>query len=525
MGMMMRMGRIGTEARRDRDGDRDRDGARGRARARAGARADAGAYRPRLAAALGAFGLVLALAALAVLSPACKKKAAEPAEPPAELARATRVDTNGWISVHLEGTPREIGFQHGWLLAAEIDDLMRTLGNYLEGSTKRDWAFFRGAAERMFWPKVGAEHQEEIEGIAAGVRARRPDLEYDRIDLTVLNGWIELAWYYAPRLDEMEKKGAGDNKAPGHCSAFIATGSWTEGGGIVVGHNAWVDYIIGSRWNVVADIVPAAGHRILMDCLPGAIHSGDDFVVNGAGIVITETTIGGFKGFREEGTPEFARARRAAQYAASIDDFVRIMSEDNNGAYANDWLVGDTKTGEIARFELGLKNQRLWRTTDGYYVGANFPSDEKVAAEETTFDTADKGLSAMMRKARWEQLMEEYKGYIDVEDGKLFEADHVDMATGRTGWNSNVLCGHVDEDPKGAPEFGLAPFAPMGSVQGKVTSTALAREMKIWARMGHPCGKDFVAADFLARHPEWAWQKPYLRDLRAYPWTLFEAKK
>ncbi|MGZ5488780.1 MAG: C45 family autoproteolytic acyltransferase/hydrolase, partial [Candidatus Aminicenantales bacterium] len=173
------------------------------------------------------------------------------------MAKATRVDTNGWINVHLEGTPGESGFQHGWLLAPEIDDLMRALSHFLEGSTKRDWAFFRAAAERMFWPKLETEYQEEIEGIAAGLRARLPRSKYDRIDITVLNGWIELAWYYVPYLDEMARKGAGDNKAPGYCSAFIATGSWTEGGGIVVGHNNWIDYIVGARWNVIADIVPA----------------------------------------------------------------------------------------------------------------------------------------------------------------------------------------------------------------------------------------------------------------------------
>ena len=43
--------------------------------------------------------------------------------------------------------------------------------------------------------------------------------------------------------------------------------------------------------------------------------------------------------------------------------------------------------------------------------------------------------------------------------------------------------------------------------------------------MGHPCGRDFVAADFLAKHPEYAWQAPYLKDLKAYPWTLFESKR
>jgi hypothetical protein len=443
---------------------------------------------------------------------------------PGELARASRIDLNGWISLHLEGTPRQVGFQHGWLAANEIDDLLKALAHFLKGSTKRDWAFFREASERMFWPKLEPEYQEEIEGIAAGLKAHLPRSKYDRIDITALNGWIELAWYYVPYLDATAKAGAGDNKAPGYCSAFIATGSLTEGGEVVVGHNNWVDYIIGSRWNVIADIVPENGHRILMDCMPGGIHSGDDFVVNDAGLVYTETTMGTFRGFREEGTPEFMRARKAAQYAESIDDFVRIMTEDNNGAYANDWLVGDTKTGEIARYELGLKNQRLWRTKDGYFIGSNFPTDEKLIAEETTFDPNDKKQSVLVRRARWEQLMADYKGYIDVEDGKLFEADHVDMATGKEGSNSNVLCGHVDEDPKGTPEFSWAPFSPAGSVQGKVTSTSLVKGMKMWAHMGHPCGRNFVAADFLKRHPEYGWQKPYLRNLRAYPWTLFGAK-
>ncbi len=38
-----------------------------------------------------------------------------------------------------------------------------------------------------------------------------------------------------------------------------------------------------------------------------------------------------------------------------------IIKEGNNGGYANDWLVGDRKTGEIAYLELGLKNTPLWR--------------------------------------------------------------------------------------------------------------------------------------------------------------------
>jgi hypothetical protein len=438
---------------------------------------------------------------------------------------SSREDRAGWVYVHLEGTSREIGYQHGWHLAAEIDDVLKTLSFYLEKATKRDWSFYREAAERMFWPRIERPLQMEIEGIVEGLRARRPGLKYDRIDIAALNGWIELAWYYLPFLEAKVKGAPIEPKAPPYCSAFIATGSATKDGAIVMAHNSWVEYIIGERWNAILDIVPDTGHRILMDAIPGYVHSGDDFVVNGAGLLYTETTISKFKGFKEDGVPEFARARKAAQYASSIDDFVRIMTTDGNGAYANDWLVGDLKTNEIARLELGLKNHRIWRSTDGYFVGANFPLDEKLIAEETTFNPAAPGQSVYARRDRWERLMTENKGMIDVEKAMAFLGDHFDTRTGAPAANAAALCGHIDTDPVGVPEFDWGPFFPGGSVQGKVTSGALAKDLKIWARMGHPCGEDFLAAPFVAAHPEFAWQIPYLRDMKANPWTLFGEKK
>ena len=143
-----------------------------------------------------------------------------------------------------------------------------------------------------------------------------------------------------------------------HCSAFVATGSWTKDHQIVMAHNNWTTYVEGSRWKIIFDIVPQSGYRILMDGFPGMIASDDDFGVNSDGMMITETTITDFHGWDPNGKPEFVRARKAMQYATSIDDFVKIMLDGNNGGYANDWLLGDRKTGEIARFELGLKHTK-----------------------------------------------------------------------------------------------------------------------------------------------------------------------
>ena len=59
--------------------------------------------------------------------------------------------------------------------------------------------------------------------------------------------------------------------------------------------------------------------------------------------------------FNVDGSPQSNRIRKAAQYANSIDDVVKILT-DNSGMYTNDWLIGDTKTDEIA--VLLLRNKK-----------------------------------------------------------------------------------------------------------------------------------------------------------------------
>jgi hypothetical protein len=438
------------------------------------------------------------------------------------LANASRYEKNGWIYVHLEGSPRDIGYQHGYLLAAEIDDLIRGFKVTLPHISGKDWAFYRAAVGKLgFWDKIDKEYQEEITGIVEGMKDK--GRHYDVTDLVVLNANIELSQYYVPMLEEKAHPGstAANNKAPGNCSGFIATGSYTADGKIAIGHNNWTDYMDGERWNIIADIVPQTGNHIIMDCLPGLIHSGDDFVVSAGGIVITETTITGFKGFDVKGVPEFVRARKAAQYANSIDDFVAIMTAGNNGGYANDWLVGDIKTNEIARLELGLKDHRVWRTADGIYVGSNFPLDEKLIKDETTFDPNDSTSSPNSRRRRWEALTAEYRGKIDAETGKTIEGDSYDELTKARAANRCVIAGRVDTDPKGCPEWSWPPYFPGGTVQAKLTTTDLARGMKLWAHMGNPNGDDFLAAPFFAAHPEYQWEEKVLHDMKAYPWTLF----
>ena len=449
------------------------------------------------------------LASLAVAAPAHTADA--------RLSKSFRKPAQaGWIFVHLEGKPSEIGFQHGYLLAPEILDAHKAIKLAMTHESK-DWKYFRTAAQNVLWPHVDAEYREELTGIVAGLAAK--GVKLDIWDIVATNAWLELDPYYVKWADSASHRTTAD-----HCSAFVATGSFTKDGKPVIAHNNWTDYMTGSRWNVIFDVTPEHGHRFLMDGMPGLIHSGDDFGINSAGIMITETTISNFHGFDPNGVPEFVRARKAMQYAGSIDDFARIMKEGNNGGYANDWLIADRNTGEIASLELGLKHVNLWRTKDGYFAGSNYPIDPALAKDETDWDVNDKSLSGNARHIRWDSLLNEYKGRIDVALGQKFLGDHYDTFAKREEPSERTLCGHIELSARGSkpwqPSYGTA-----GAVQNKVADATMAANMSFNAAMGHSCGIDFKAAKHLKLHPEFAWEKSELRDLDSHPFTTFTVSK
>lgn len=467
--------------------------------------------------------IILAATVLALSLPAMAFRLAQQKRQPAEddrLKGSYRFERNGWIFVHLQGSPEQVGYQHGALLAPETEDLLRVVKPFLQHETKRDWEFYRKASQEILWPKIDSEFQTEIDGIVKGLNDH--GVKADRWDIVALNSIEELPYYYLPWLEKQQGR-LPTTHAPGNCSAIVATGSYTKDHRIVMGHNTWTDYVKGSRWNIIFDIKPQRGYRILMDGLPGVIASDDDFGINSAGILITETTITGFELFDPAGSPEFYRARKAMQYSNSIDDYVRIMLDGNNGGYANDWLLGDNKTGEIALFELGLKEHSVRRTKDGYFIGSNFPVDPKLAQLETNFDFKNRQGSPLARKVRWEQMVNQAKASIDVEAVKQMESDTYDSFEQKSGPNERSLCGCVELSARGIPEWDWGKFYPGGTVQAKAVDARMADKMQFWAAMGHPCGMDFIAATFLKQHPEYDWMNGLLRDMKSQPWTVFTA--
>jgi hypothetical protein len=433
------------------------------------------------------------------------------------LSHSNRHEKGGWTYIHIEGSPEERGFQHGYLLAKEIDEALMLMNRVWYYQTGIDWKWLVGKGGELFTPKVDAENIAEMNGMVEGMKAAGSFTSLD--ELVTYNGSTELMNYWFPLVKDTISPNFPEPKKES-CSSFIATGSMTTDGKIVLGHNTMSSFYYPSC-NIVIDIVPEKGHRILMQSAAGLIHSGTDFFETDAGLVGSETTIGGFFPFDDKGIPEFARMRTATQYASGIDEWCEIMKKGNNGGYANAWLIGDINTNEIARLELGLKVVAFEKKKDGFFIGSNVAEDIKLLRFETKIAETDIRNSSIARRVRWKQLMKENVGKIDAKKGQEMEADHFDTYLNSVTPGLRTLCSHPDLDPDiyGVDE----PFAPWGALDGKVVDAKMARQMSFSARWGSACGTAFSAKAYLEKHQQYDWMEGLIKDRPSEPWTMFTA--
>jgi hypothetical protein len=208
------------------------------------------------------------------------------------------------------------------------------------------------------------------------------------------------------------------------------------------------------------------------------------------------------------------------QYANDIDEWAQIMIENNNGAYANSWLLGDIRTNQIARLELGLKHHKLEKKNNGYFTGSNIVDDINILREETNATYDDVRDFCVARRVRWKQLMKKNYGKIDTEIAKQMLADHYDVYLEKEQPSFRTICGHWELDNGMVPGT-LGAYLPGGAVDGKVVDSNMAKNFKLWAKWGSSCDIGFNAKEFLDKHPQYEWLNGYLKDLPAEPWTIF----
>jgi hypothetical protein len=396
------------------------------------------------------------------------------------------------------------------------------------------WDFFITKTKQYLTPTIQhhfPEFYQEMTGFAEGSGISLDEIVAWNNYFTITESW----WANMPEAEAKALKsissspasregGAGERGAKERCSAFIAVGkSWTTDGKIVCAHNNFSNYIDGQFAKFIVDLNPDKGNRILMLGFPGWIWSGTDFFVTSAGIIGTETTIGGFTGY-ENNIPISCRIRNAMQYGKTLNDYERMLLDGNSGDYANSWLLGDTNTNEIMRIELGLKYHRTERTKNGYFIGFNAPYDPRIR----NLECVDTGIDDIRRhqgarKVRLTDLMNEHKGHLNADGAQKIIGDHFDVYLNKENPCSRTCCSHYDLD---AREFMSdpsrpKPFQPRGAVDGNVIDSNMAKNMSFLVRWGSSCGIPFEKDKFCDEHRVWDYLRPYLEDRPQQPWTKF----
>ncbi|MGE5680062.1 MAG: C45 family autoproteolytic acyltransferase/hydrolase [Bacillota bacterium] len=295
---------------------------------------------------------------------------------------AFRFEDKGWVFVHIEGEPYKRGQQYGYLVAEEMKEFINKLAvKKNTPNPQAGWNEIRFAADGMMLRKYDEEYLLEMKGIADGANKAGINLfnrPFDLLDIVALNSSIDIdycadALHYTPNaLTGKSFLAAEDELAMQDklhkCSSFLATKSATKDNRIVYGQIFMWNGYTGPHWNIIVDVKPSQGNRLVYETYPGGIHSGADFYLNDKGIMLGETTV--MQGpYNPDGTPQSNRIRKAAQYANSIDDVVNILTTKNNGLYTNDWMIADAKTDEIAILVLGTNKYKLWRSSKNDFYG------------------------------------------------------------------------------------------------------------------------------------------------------------
>jgi outer membrane protein assembly factor BamB len=440
-----------------------------------------------------------------------------------QYGRAYRYNDKAWIYLHIEGDAYERGFQHGYLLSEEIVDMLNRWSNTIHNhetikrlskraSEKRYndisetwWNFCRRQCDRLYSDKFPNEYKEEITGIADGINSKGGKIHgraIDTLDIVTLNQMYE----YMSKLTNKGKRihplrtlfhnirqvlpltskssffdflnnfYAGEPAH--HCNGFAATGDATTEGQIVFSHSTicgggtwWWNYYISLRWNIILDIQPTNGNRIIMSSSPGLIWSDEDYYQNDNGILLLETT--NPQGLYDNiGLPLSVRARNAMQYGNSIDDVIYHLRYKNDGSMNAVWLIGDTKTGEIARMDLGYNAYKVYRTKNGFYWSANNPFDIKLRLEKFIFN-----LDYIISLINWIFNKNRVFAYYSIR----YIAGNRDVEYERLG---NEFYGEIDIDI-------LKHIMSIKSISYaitdiKLTDTALLEKNGLWAFFGNP---------------------------------------
>lgn len=243
----------------------------------------------------------------------------------------------GQLLLVMEGTPAEMGFQHGRLLAKRIHHIVKegymAKAFYARGYTLE---YINAQSERMekhFPP----EYIEEMRGIVKGLQAAGvSDINYEEIRSAVTQAEIA----HHPANEPPEFKTPATTPPPQQCSNFAVWGKWTKDGHLLHGRNLDWNIDGGAQEDAVLLVWhPATGIPFMMLGWSGGIASVSG--MNAQGITIGEmTSVSTDETF--DGLPLMLMMRRVLETAATLDEAVAVIQKGPRTIGWN-FVIGDGK--------------------------------------------------------------------------------------------------------------------------------------------------------------------------------------
>ncbi|MCP4694164.1 MAG: hypothetical protein GY859_39380, partial [Desulfobacterales bacterium] len=452
------------------------------------------------------------------------------------LRKASFSEEKGVKILRIKGSPYEMGYQHGFLLADGVEAMTsRTLTAAAARVADRVGCDIPGARERMEMgrrlaePFLPRELKEEMTGVADGAAAAGKKVSLDDILLwnTVYDQYCVYAHPFYMDCFSVHRQAAEGGKAgeaaPGSpppggagCSSFSAWGDAAGGdGALIFGKNIDNYDLPGQLENrilVAADPDEGYGHAFLT--FPGMIGLDGGLNENGVAMM-TQYNASIHETMRGCGIAIFTRLllTRAGALADAVDIFNHHTSCTGLAYHVADARAREAAVVEVSSRRVCVRRPEpgrgaLWQCNHSNcypgwmgYEGYNMVADQAKVYElpdvssiekwqESLRDPANSNVPASSRFERYGQLLAEHHGDVTVENAIRIMGDRYDPYTGKTRPggapstdknNGATICSHHQD-------YAYSAAAPEGPIE------FTAHIATIWSLIARPETGDFWLA-------------------------------
>jgi isopenicillin-N N-acyltransferase like protein len=340
--------------------------------------------------------------------------------------------------LHLSGTPYEMGYQHGVLMAAEIKNgtvpvFADPVSHNASFAGKPAWVrdllltYLEVSVYGPIERNTPRDYLEEIKGIADGA-----GLGFKEV--FIANFLSDLTMAMTPGVITKKTKELGFTP---ECSAFVAVGDAATGGGIIVGRNT--DYSGQGRWSPYQTIFfykPEGALSYVNIGTAGLIKANS--AMNEAGMVVSGHFMA-FEGADPAGASFTVLENEIMRKARTLDEAIGLLKDARRGGSFG-LIIADGGGEDAAVVESTPERLGIRKMENGAVVLTNFATTEELKPVDLLLRYNVLLRNVMGRYERLDQLIERYRDTITAARAAAFMSDHIDVITGTERGTGITVC-------------------------------------------------------------------------------------